>query len=67
VVLGGVLVVTLLYFAIADFLYMGRLAAYVAMVEFPESPVGAEPAPPFMPHPTAVDATELILSDVPAT
>jgi hypothetical protein len=71
VVLGGVLVVTLLYFAVADFLYIGRLAAYVAMVEFPESPVGAETAPPSMPHPTlrptAVDDTELILSDVPAT
>ena len=38
-VLGGVLLVTLVYLAIADFLYIGRLAAYVAIVELPESPV----------------------------
>jgi hypothetical protein len=76
-VLGGVLSVTVLYFAVADFLYVGRLAAYAAMVEMPESQVTAETAPPALPlagthlDPTlqsspAVDATELILSDVPA-
>jgi hypothetical protein len=74
-VLGGILLVTLLYFAIADFLYIGRLAAYVAMVELPESPVTLEnsgPAPQDTGHPTAsspsetrVDQSELILSDVP--
>jgi hypothetical protein len=77
-VLGGVLLVALLYFAVTDFLYAGRLAAYVAILEMPESPVLAETAPP--PHPSggtpldlplqsspAVDATELILSDVPAS
>ena len=37
IVLGGVLLVTLIYFAVADFLYAGRLAAYVAITEFPES------------------------------
>ncbi len=31
-VLGGVLLVTLLYFAAVDFLYVGRLAAYVFML-----------------------------------
>jgi hypothetical protein len=78
VVLGGVLLVTLLYFAIADFLYTGRLAAYVAIVELPGSPVRAESAPPQPPHGrtypdpqlqprAAVDASELILSDVPAS
>jgi hypothetical protein len=77
VVLGGVLLVTVLYFAVADFLYAGRLAAYAAMVEMPESQVSAETAPPELPlagtrldpnlQPSpAVDATELILSDVPA-
>ncbi|HEX4714574.1 MAG TPA: hypothetical protein VH164_06570 [Ktedonobacteraceae bacterium] len=76
VVLGGVLLVTLLYFAVADFLYIGRLAAYVAMVEMPELPVSAEVTPPYPPQgstyphrePDAspgVDASELILSDVP--
>jgi hypothetical protein len=78
VVLGGVLLLTLLYFAVADFLYIGRLAAYVAMVEIPESRVSAETAPPHPPEdPTyldralpaspRVDASELILSDIPAS
>jgi len=31
-VFGGVLLVTLLYFAAADFLYVGRLASYVFML-----------------------------------
>jgi hypothetical protein len=77
VVLGGLLLVTLLYFAVADFLYAGRLAAYAAMVEMPESQVSAETAPPELPlagtrfdpnlqSSPAVDASELILSDVPA-
>jgi hypothetical protein len=77
-VLGGVLLVTLLYFAITDFLYMGRLAAYVAMVEMPDAPVSAETTQPPLPEDgtyldsdthssPAVDATELILSDVPAS
>ncbi len=74
VVLGGVLVVTLLYFAVADFLYMGRLAAYVAMIELPPEEVVAEVSQ----RPTsgasaraaarsasAVDQGELILSDMP--
>jgi len=75
-VLGGVLLVTLLYFVIADFLYIGRLAAYVAMVELPESPVVLSdlgPAPENTGRPTdrtslgetRVDPSELILSDVP--
>jgi hypothetical protein len=77
VVLGGVLLVTLLYCAIADFLYIGRLAAYVAILEMPESPVSAETLPPQLPQvgtyldlniqSTAVDANELILSDVSAS
>jgi hypothetical protein len=72
VVLGGVLLATLLYLAIADFLYMGRLAAYVAIAELPESPVAAESALPPLPHlpgippSPAIDTSELILSDVPA-
>ncbi len=77
VVLGGVLLVTLFYFAITDFLYMGRLAAYVAIAEMPDEPVNVQPVPPLLPQPgshlgldisssPAVDATELILSDIPA-
>jgi hypothetical protein len=37
-VLGGMLLVTLLYFALVDFLYAGRLAAYVAIADLPEIP-----------------------------
>jgi len=45
-VLGGMLLVTLLYFAVVDFLYAGRLAAYVAIAELPETPTLAiEDAP----------------------
>jgi hypothetical protein len=61
-ILAGVLLVTLLYFAITDFLYAGRLAAYVAILEMPEPPVPAQTAPTSSP---AVDPTELILSDLP--
>lgn len=75
VALGGVLVVTLLYFAVADFLYMGRLAAYVAIVEFPRAPAasvgspslipGGSQAPIAGPRPrSSVDQDELILSDI---
>jgi len=78
VVLGGVLLVTLLCFAVTDFLYIGRLAAYVAIVEMPDAPVSAEATQPPLPRAgryldsatpssPAVDATELILSDVPAS
>ncbi len=77
VILGGVLLVTLIYFAIADFLHIGRLAAYLAIVEMPNPPASVEIAPPQLPHggahldpnahsSPAVDPTELILSDVPA-
>jgi hypothetical protein len=68
VVLGGVLLVTLLYFAVADFLYVGRLAAYVFIVERPEPPPVPEvTAPPLdsSPQPaTGVDQEEIILSDL---
>ena len=69
VVLGGVLLVSMLYFAVADFLYAGRLAAYVAIVEMPDAP----PKPVFTQPPTlapavpptcGVDPDELILSDL---
>jgi len=73
--LVGVLLVTLLYFGVADFLYIGRLAAYVAILELPASP-SAELARPVVPgggrraaiiQPgDAIDREELILSDLPA-
>jgi hypothetical protein len=75
VILGGVLLVALLYFAIVDFLYVGRLAAYVAIVSFPERtlvPPTIQPSLPdsgpqyaLNPQPRiGVDPDELILSDV---
>ena len=36
-VLGGLILVALLYFAVADFLYVGRLAAFVFVAELPEA------------------------------
>jgi hypothetical protein len=70
-VLGGVLLVTLLYFAVADFLYIGRLAAYVGILEIPPAPAGKpvgrnSPEPPSMERGT-IDGNELILSDVPGS
>ena len=72
VILGGVLLVAMLYFAAVDFLYAGRMAAYVAMILPPEL---------FMPDPlplsggperslrsryvrSSIDRDEVILSDV---
>jgi hypothetical protein len=71
VVLGGILLVALLYFALVDFLYVGRLAAYVAMLELPElsttEPENLLPSrpPTFRFSRDPVDPDELILSDLP--
>lgn len=73
-VVGGVLLITLLYFAVVDFLYMGRLAAYVAIIEFPPTLAKAEgPMAPAARQGAAlaaqvrdaVDQDETILSDIP--
>jgi hypothetical protein len=55
-VFGGVLLVTLLYFAVVDFLHIGRLATYVFLLEEPE----LEPESPLL-FPSGDD----ILSDIP--
>ena len=69
VVLGGVLLVTLLYFGTVDFLYTGRLAAYVAILELPDAPlpvmVMPVPPPPLPEAAGVIDRDELILSDLP--
>jgi hypothetical protein len=54
------------YCAVADFLYTGRLAAYVAIVRRPEAERSRETSS-IAPEsgPTAVDHDELILSDLP--
>ena len=73
--LGGALAVTLLYLGVADFLYIGRLAGYVAILELPASPsrVPLRPSVPVSGQPSgavqsggAIDRDELILSDLPA-
>jgi hypothetical protein len=69
---------TMAYFALADWLYMARLAGYVCIVETPEELMRPAPLPPIpLPPPRAVhptpqspvqrtiDRDELILSDVP--
>jgi hypothetical protein len=58
-VAGGLLAVTMLYFAIVDFLYAGRLASYVCIVE--------HPAESFQQSPPAWGrlADDDILSDLP--
>ena len=74
VVFGGMLVVALLYFAVADLLYLGRLGSYVWIVEGPE----IEPAPEAIIPPATtppalmlpderIDPDELILSDLPVS
>ena len=76
VVLIAVFLLTLLYFAFVDTLYIGRLAGYVAILEAPKMP--PPPAviavvPPSIDHPATsteipmVDQDELILSDSPTT
>jgi|SRR5579864_1199350 len=64
------LLLIVLYCASADFLYAGRLAAYVLIIRGEEA--AAILAPPVIPIPptpdarSAVDPNELILSDVPS-
>ncbi len=58
-VFGGLLLVALLYFAIVDFLYIGRLAAYVFMIEQPDSSLV-----PVVPYPRP-ESDDDILSDIP--
>ncbi len=69
VVLGGVLFVSLAYFAIADLLYMGRLAAYTCLVGEPDvrlaviAPSEGGQSPNYQAS-DRVDPTESILSDL---
>lgn len=64
----AMIVVTLAYFALADWLYMARLAGFVCIAEMPEEMFApSTPVPPIPPPPlqTSIDRNELILSDVP--
>jgi hypothetical protein len=73
-VMIGVSLVTLAYLAVADWLYMARLAGYVCIAEMPEEPVqsAALSAPPDAGQNVissaaaqTVDRDEVILSDLP--
>jgi hypothetical protein len=60
--------ITLVYFAVADWLYMARLAGYVCIVEMTDEMFAPLPPPvPVAPTPlhTSIDRDELILSDLP--
>lgn len=66
------LLVTLAYFAFADWLYMARLAGYVCIAEMPLALLASVPPipPPITPSQvapiqTTIDRDEPILSDVP--
>jgi hypothetical protein len=66
----GVGFVTLVYYALADWLYVARLAGYMCIAEMPgelANPV-PRPMPPAgaTPVQTSIDRDELILSDLPA-
>ena len=67
-VLACVIVLILVYFAVADWLYMVRLAGYVCIAEMPEALVSPPPLallPPAAPVRMTIDRDELILSDLP--
>ena len=71
-VVGGVTFVTLAYCALADWLYMARLAGYVCIVEMPlvllTPLLPPQPGPPPVAAPpiqTTIDRDEPILSDMP--
>jgi len=67
-VVAAILVISVAYFALADWLYMARLAGYVCIAEMPEA-LDPSPQPPqvALPSPiqTTIDREEPILSDVP--
>ena len=69
-VIAGIILVTLAYFAIADWLYMARLAGYVFIAGMPTALAGASlpPAPLSGGNQhveTSIDRSESILSDLP--
>ena len=74
-VVGAIILVTLVYFAVVDWLYIARLAGYVCIAQMPEdfTPSAISQIPPApekgsstgAPPQTAVDRDEPILSDLP--
>ena len=70
-VIAGIMLVTLVYFAIADWLYMARLAGYTCIAEMPDALEASSSHPPAVPSgniaqvATSIDRSESILSDLP--
>jgi hypothetical protein len=71
-VFAVVILVTLVYLALADWLYMARLAGYICIAETPEALLKPPPAPPPTqpmiagpPLQITIDRDEPILSDIP--
>jgi hypothetical protein len=66
VVLLAIVLVTLAYFAVADWLYIARLGGYVCIAEMPEAmAISHPPTIPTAPVQASIDRDEPILSDVP--
>ena len=65
VVLGGAMLVALAYFAVVDYLYIARLAAYVAILELPAEATQPITSATLMTRYDRIDPDELILSDLP--
>jgi hypothetical protein len=62
----GVVLLTLAYLAVADWLYTARLAGFVCIAEVPDALLAPPPPLPWPTIPSAtIDRDELILSDVP--
>jgi hypothetical protein len=70
-VILGILFVTVLYFAVVDWLYIARLAGYVCIAEMPENSLAMPALSPTLPGgnlvpvETTIDREEPILSDIP--
>jgi hypothetical protein len=70
-VMVGVILVTLAYLAVADWLYIVRLAGYVYIAEMPDVLIAGSPVPltsghgKVIPVETVIDRDEPILSDLP--
>lgn len=68
--IAGVILVTLAYFAVVDWLYIARLAGYIVIADMPEAPAAsASPVPPqtapTITLQTTIDRDEPILGDIP--
>jgi hypothetical protein len=68
-VVAIIILVTLAYFAVVDWLYIVRLAGYIFIAEMPDALVQPAPLPVLPPQTSppqiSVDRDELILSDIP--